>query len=66
MLLEQSVQSVKALQHLTKEKEALHEALTAQAERLRASESARQMAEERALLLEVALQAVQTTVGAVL
>ena len=33
MLLEQSVQSVKALQHLTKEKEALHEALTEQAER---------------------------------
>ena len=34
MLLEQSVQSVKALQHLAKEKEALHEALTQQAERL--------------------------------
>ena len=31
MLLEQSVQSVKALQHLAKEKEALHEALTEQA-----------------------------------
>jgi len=66
VLLEQSVQSVKALQHLAKEKEALHEALTKQAERLRASESARQLAEERALRLEAALQAVQTTVGSVL
>ena len=37
-----------------------------QAERLRASESARQLAEERAARLEAALQAVQTTVGSVL